>query len=90
MKEGLELHNLRTDHIMIRSELKYLIGGRVAMLKCQVLCGNPLQRFGSGLETDPEPNQELGPVANTSWMAKHLMTNNTYNARDAGLLNSPV
>jgi len=35
------------------------------MLKCRVLCGNPLQRFGSGLEPDPEPNRESGPVANT-------------------------
>jgi len=32
----------------------------------RVLCGNPLQRFGSGLEPDPEPTQEFGPVANTS------------------------
>jgi len=31
-----------------------------------VLCGNPLQRFGSGLEPDPEPTREFGPVANTS------------------------
>jgi len=35
------------------------------MLKCRVLCGNPLQRFGSGLEPDPEPIREFGPVANT-------------------------
>ena len=65
MKELLELHNLRTDHIMIRSELQYLIGGQVVMLKCRVVCGNPLQRFGSGLEPDPEPIREFGPVANT-------------------------
>ena len=32
----------------------------------RVLCGNPLQRFGSGLEPDPEPTREFGPVANTS------------------------
>jgi hypothetical protein len=31
-----------------------------------VLCGNPLQRFGSGLELDPEPTREFGPVANTT------------------------
>ena len=31
----------------------------------RVLCGNPLQRFGSGLEPDPEPTREFGPVANT-------------------------
>jgi len=32
----------------------------------RVLCGNPLQRFGSGLEPDPEPTREFGPVANTT------------------------
>ena len=31
----------------------------------RVLYGNPLQRFGSGLEPDPEPTREFGPVANT-------------------------
>jgi len=36
----------------------------------RVLCGNPLQRFGSGLEPDPEPTREFGPVANTTW--EHL------------------
>ena len=35
-------------------------------LKCRVFGGNPLQRSGSGLEPDPEPNREFGPVANTS------------------------
>jgi len=29
VKERIMLHNLRTDHVMIRSELKYLIGGKV-------------------------------------------------------------
>jgi hypothetical protein len=32
----------------------------------RVLCGNPLKRFGSGLELDPEPTREFGPIANTS------------------------
>jgi len=32
----------------------------------RVLCGNSLQRFGSGLEPDPEPTRESGPVANTT------------------------
>ena len=36
------------------------------MLKCRVLCGNPLQRFGSGLDPDPEPNRDFGPVANST------------------------
>jgi len=30
VKEGITLHNLRTDHVTIRSELRYLIGGKVA------------------------------------------------------------
>jgi len=33
----------------------------------RVLCGNPLQRFRSGLEPDPEPTWEFGPVANTNY-----------------------
>jgi len=32
----------------------------------RVLCGNPLQRSGSGSDPDPEPNRDFGPVANTS------------------------
>jgi len=28
VKEGLKLHNLRTDHVTIRSELIYLIGAK--------------------------------------------------------------
>jgi hypothetical protein len=32
----------------------------------RVLCGNPLQRFGSGLEPDPEPTWKFEQVANTS------------------------
>jgi len=72
VKKRLDLHNLHTDHIMIQSELKYLIGGKVVMLKCPVLCGNPLQRFGSGLEPDPEPNQEFGPLGNTRCIQEHV------------------
>ena len=30
VKEGLKLHNLCTDHVTIQSELRYLIGGKVA------------------------------------------------------------
>jgi hypothetical protein len=32
----------------------------------RVWCGNQLQQSGSGLELDPQLNQEIGPVANTS------------------------
>jgi len=36
----------------------------------RVLCGNPLQRFGSGMEPDPEPTWEFGHVANTNLEAE--------------------
>jgi len=66
VKEGLKLQNLRTDHVTIRSELRYLIGATIVDLKCQGFGENPLQRSGSGLEPDPEPNRGIGPVANTT------------------------
>jgi hypothetical protein len=37
--ERQELHNLRTDHVMIRSQLKYLIAAKVVRLKCRVFGG---------------------------------------------------
>jgi len=38
------------------------------MLTCeeQVMWGNLLQWFGSGLEPDPEPTREFGPIANNT------------------------
>jgi len=39
VKERLELHNLRTDHVMIRSQLRYLIGAKVVRLKRRVFGG---------------------------------------------------
>jgi len=71
-KEGLKLHNLRTDHVTIWSELRYLIGGTIVDLKCRVFGGNPLQRSSSGSEPDPEPNREFGPVANTSYAVRYM------------------
>jgi len=79
MKERRELHTLRTDHVMIRSELKYSIGGKDAMLKCQVFGGKtgpfpmgrvfrvvrPVATVRFRVEPDPEPTREFGPVANT-------------------------
>jgi len=41
----------------------------------QVLCGNPLQRFSSGFEPDPEPTREFGPVANTSGASQSIVSN---------------
>jgi len=38
----------------------------------RVLCGKLLQRFGSGLEPDPEPTRQLGPVVNTKHMLMRL------------------
>jgi hypothetical protein len=66
VKQGLKLHNLRTNHVTIRLELRYLIGAKIVDLKCRVFGGNVLQLCGSGLEPDQEPNREFGPVANTS------------------------
>ena len=66
MKERLKLHNLRIDYVVIQSELKNLIGARNVDFEERVLCGNPLQLFSSGLESDPEPTQKSGPIANTS------------------------
>ena len=36
VQQHSEMHYLCTDHGMIRQELKYLIGGKVVMLKCRV------------------------------------------------------
>jgi hypothetical protein len=46
VKERVELHNLRTDHVMIQSELKYLIGARYL----------GLQRPDVEAETGPNAN----------------------------------
>jgi len=39
MKEGLQLDNLRNDHVMIRSQLKYLIGAQIVSSKFRVFGG---------------------------------------------------
>jgi len=39
VQERLELHILRTDHVTIRSGLKYLIGAKVVVLKCRAFGG---------------------------------------------------
>jgi hypothetical protein len=65
VKEGLKLHNLRTDHVTIRLELRYLIGAKIVNLKCRVFGENPVQRSGSASKPDPELNREFGPIANT-------------------------
>jgi len=39
VKERLQLQNLRIDHVVIRSELKYLIRAIIVKLKCRVFGG---------------------------------------------------
>jgi hypothetical protein len=50
VKEGLKLDNLHTDHVMIRSELKYLIGAKIVDFKCRVFGGKtaPIS-YGPGI-----------------------------------------
>jgi hypothetical protein len=80
VKEGLKLDNLRTDHVMIRSELKYLIGAKIVDFKCRVFGGKtaqfptvrvfrvvrPVATVRFRVEPNPETTREFGPVANTS------------------------
>jgi hypothetical protein len=79
MNEGIKLHNLRTDHVTIRSELRYLIVAKIVDLKCGVFGEYQLQRSGSGSEPDPEPNREFAPIANTTvgcvpaWFKRHFV-----------------
>jgi hypothetical protein len=91
VKEGLKLDNLRTDHVMIRSELKYLIGAQIVDLKCRDFGGKtapfptvqvirvvrPVAKVRFRVEPNPEPTREFGPVANT-----------THNSRNGGYWNS--
>jgi hypothetical protein len=79
VKEQVQLHNLHTDHIMIRSELNYVIGGKVVMLKCRILGGKtgpfpvarvfrvvrPIATVQIQVEPDPQPTRDFGPVAIT-------------------------
>jgi len=77
--ERLELHNLRTNHVTLQSELKYLIGGKGVMLKCLAVGGKtgpfwmgrgvpvvtPITMIRFRVELDPEATREFGAVANT-------------------------
>jgi hypothetical protein len=80
VKAQVALHNLRTDHVMIRSELKYLMGGKVGMLKCRVFGGKtgpfpvgrdlrlvrPVAAVKFRVELEPELTRVFRPVANTN------------------------
>jgi hypothetical protein len=79
VKEGLKLDNLRTDHVMMWSEIKYLIGAKIVDLKCRVLGGKtapfptgrvfrvvrPVATVRFRVEPNPELTPEIAPVANT-------------------------
>jgi hypothetical protein len=80
VKGRVELHTLRTDHVMIRSELKYLIGGQVVILKCRVFVGKtgpfpvgrvfrrvrPVVTVRFWVKPEPELIREFDPVADTT------------------------
>jgi len=61
--ERQELHNPLTDHVLIRSEPKYLIEGKVVKLKCGVFpMVRPVATVRFRVEPQPEPTLEFGPV----------------------------
>jgi len=64
VKEGLELHNLHTDHLMMQSELKYLIGAKVVgTVKMEPRSGcNPAKNRGfmSGPGNKPTKTARFG------------------------------
>ena len=67
-KEQLELYNLCTDHVMIRSELKYLIGAKVAGTvkwnRGPVRVTTPPRQSWSGSLAVPNPDRGLGSSSN--------------------------
>ena len=67
VKEWLEMHNVRTDRVMIRSELKYLIGAKVAgTLKIEPWSVyNPAKTrgFRSGPGNNPAKKKHFGSLA---------------------------
>jgi len=64
VKERIKLHNLRTDHVMIRSELKYLIGAKgVGTVYLEPRSGsNPAKTHGSmsGPGNNPAKTERVG------------------------------
>jgi hypothetical protein len=93
VKEGLKLDNLHTDHVMIQSELKYIIGAKIVDLKCRDFgCKTapfpmvqvfrvvrPGATVRVRVEPNPEPTREFQPVANS-----------TRNSRNGGYSNSAL
>jgi len=80
VKKRLKLHNLCTDHVVIRSELKYLIGAKMVNFKCLVFdCKTapfptvqvfrvvrPVATVRIWVDPDPDPTRQFGPVARTA------------------------
>ena len=80
VKEGLKLDNLRTNHVMTRSEIKYYIGAKIVELKCRVFGGKtapfptvrvirvvrPGETVRFQVQPNPVPTWEFGPVANNN------------------------
>ena len=62
MKEQPNPHNLHTDHVMIPSELKYLIDAKIMNLKCRVFSGRSshFQWTGIFVWYDPLPRSSFG------------------------------
>ena len=87
VKERLNLHNVRTDHVMEWSELKYIIGAKSVSLKCRVFSGKTVpfpmeQVFGVvrpvamvqfRVEPDMEPSRKFGPIADTRYTWQLLL-----------------
>jgi len=80
VKERLNLHNLRIDHVIIQSELKYLMGAKYlglqrlgfevetspnAMVRVFHVV-KQFQQFSSGSNPNPELFWRVGTVADTS------------------------
>jgi len=78
MEQRLKLLNVRTDHVMVQSELKYFNGAIIVNLKGWVFGGKPgqfptVRVFGVVgpvaivrflVEPDPELTRQFGPVSN--------------------------
>jgi hypothetical protein len=78
--ERLRLPNLHTDHVMIQSEVKYLIGATIVNLRCRIVRGKtgpvpivrvlrvvrPVSTVQFRVELYPELTLEFGPIANTN------------------------
>jgi hypothetical protein len=101
VNERLKLHNVYSDHVMIRSELQYLIGVKVGNLKCWVVgvktgpfpkvrvfrVVRPVATVLVQVEPYPDPTRESGPVANTGTMS---CVSTLWNSPRAALLKAAI